>query len=61
MSDEVVNVPVTLEIVSGGNAVLKFGPLPPDELLKAVAQLETLEGQNSFLNQLLERLKGGAK
>lgn len=59
MSDDsdVIRVPVSLQILDGGQVALTFGPMSPAELLDAVAQLETVEGQLSFHQQLVDGLR----
>ena len=49
-----ITVPVSLEVLADGNVLLTFGPMSPAELLDALAQLETAEGQDSFHQQLVE-------
>lgn len=53
----VVRVPLSLQVCDGENVALTFGPMPPVELLAALAQLETLDGQLSFHQQLVEGLQ----
>lgn len=53
----VIRVPVSLQMLDDGDVALTFGPMSPDELLDALAQLETVEGQVSFHRQLVEGLR----
>lgn len=53
----VIKVPLGLQVLEGGDVVLSFGPMPPDELLDAIALLETVEGQVSFHRQLAEGIE----
>lgn len=53
---EVIRVPLSLQACDGGEVALTFGPMPPEQLLDAIAQLESVEGQVSFHRQLVEGL-----
>lgn len=59
MSDDsdVIHVPVSLQVLDDGDVALTFGPMSPAELLDALAQLETVEGQVSFHQQLTDGLR----